>query len=174
MVNALYQITAEYNPVEDRVLFRVNTREKMEYKIWLTRRLVKQIWSAAVKNFATEPDVKEQVLPQVKKTVLSMKHQKALQSTDFTKKHENAVKAAPEMEKPLLATNAELVSTKQGLVRLSFHTVGGRSVNLNLNHEMLHAVCHIFQQAADKAAWDLKLPIGNPTAVVMPPVGHLH
>ncbi|MBT5938891.1 MAG: hypothetical protein HOG95_03110, partial [Rhodospirillaceae bacterium] len=52
MGDALHQMTAEYNPAEDRILFRVNTVEKTEYRVWLTRRLVRQIWGVAVQNFA--------------------------------------------------------------------------------------------------------------------------
>jgi hypothetical protein len=166
MGDALHQMTAEYNPAEDRVLFRVNTKEKVEYRVWLTRRLVKQLWGAAVQNFAAEPEVK--------KAVLSMQHQEAVQSGDFTQKHDNAVKPAPEMQQALLAVNIDLGKTQEGAVRLSFYTVGGKAINLNLNDEMLHAVCHILQQAADKAGWDLKLAIGNAAAVVTTQPRQLH
>lgn len=174
MGDALHQMTAEYNPAEDRVLFRVNTKEKVEYRVWLTRRLVKQLWGAAVQNFAAEPQVKQQDRPQVKKAVLSMQHQEAVQSADFTQKHDKAVKPAPEMEQALLAVNIDLGKTQEGAVRLSFYTVGGKAINLNLNDEMLHAVCHILQQAADKAGWDLKLAIGNAAAVVTTQPRQLH
>jgi hypothetical protein len=172
--DALHQMTAEYNPAEDRILFRVNTVEKTEYRVWLTRRLVRQIWGVAVQNFAAEPDVKEQERPQVKKAVLSMQHQEAVQGADFSQKHQKPDKAAAETEQPLLAINAELGKTEQGAIRLSFHTSAGRSINLNLNDEMLHAVCHILQQAADKAGWDLKLAIGDAARVITPTPAQLH
>ena len=176
MGDALHQMTAEYNPAEDRILFRVNTIEKTEYRVWLTRRLVKQIWRAAVQNFAAEPDVKQQARPQVKKAVLSLQHQEAVQGADFSQKHEKPLKTAPETERPLLAVKAELGRTEQGTIRLSFHTFGGKAVNLNLNlnDDMLHAVCHILQQAANKAGWDLNLAIGDAAAVVTSQPSQLH
>ena len=127
-----------------------------------------------MQNFAADPDVKEQDRPQIKKAVLSMQHQEAVQGADFSQKHEKPVKAAPETAKPLLAVNAELGKIEQGTIRLSFHTIGGKSINLNLNDEMLHAVCHILQQAADKAGWDLKLAIGDAASVVTTKPQHLH
>ena len=174
MADALHQMTAEYNPAEDRILFRVSTREKTEYRVWLTRRLVRKIWGVAVQSFAAEPDVMDQSRPQVKDALLSMQHQEAVQGADFSQKHEKPVKAAPETEQPLLAINAELGRTEQGTIRLSFVTAGGKSINLNLNDEMLHAVCHILQQAADKAGWDLKLAIGDAARVVTNTAQQLH
>ena len=85
MADALHQMTAEYNPAEDRILFRVNTIEKTEYRVWLTRRLVKQIWGVAVQSFAAEPDVQQQDRSQVKKAMLSMQHQEAVQAGDFSR-----------------------------------------------------------------------------------------
>ena len=174
MADALHQMTAEYNPAEDRILFRVNTMEKTEYRVWLTRRLVRQIWGVAVQSFAAEPEVQQQDRSQVKKAMLSMQHQEAVQAGDFSQKHEQPVKAAPETEQPLLAVKADLGKTEQGTTRLSFHTLGGKSINLNLNDEMLHAVCHILQQASNKAGWDLKLAIGDAAAVETSEPSQLH
>ncbi len=174
MGDALHQMTAEYNPAEDRIIFRVNTIEKTEYRVWLTRRLVKKIWGIAVQNFAADPDVKEQARLDVKKAVLSIQHQEAVQGADFSQKHEKPVKAASETAQPLLAVNAELGRTEQGSLRLSFHTSGGKSINLNLNDEMLHAVCHILQQAADKAGWNLRLAVGDPAGVQTTSPRNLH
>ena len=50
---------------------------------------------------------------------------------------------------------------EQGGVQVAFLTAEGRAVNLNLNEEMLHALCHILQGAADRAGWDLKLSVGD-------------
>jgi hypothetical protein len=174
MADALHQMTAEYNAAEDRIMFRVNTVEKTEYRVWLTRRLVKKIWGKAVQNFAAEPAVKDQARPQVKEAVLSLQHQEAVQSADFSQKHDNLVKPAAETKQPLLVLNAELGKTEKGTIRLSFHTAAGKSINLNLNDEMLHAVCHILQQAADKAGWELNLTIGDAAAVVTSTPTQLH
>jgi hypothetical protein len=163
MADALHQMTAEFVPVQDRILFRVNTREKHEYRIWLTRRLVKKLWGVAVKSFEAEPDVALQAQPRVKSAVMSMKHQQAVQSADFSQKHEPGGKPPPQMpelERPLLALGIR-VRRHDKAIEIAFLTAENKTVTLNMTDEMLHALCHILQSAADKAGWDLQLSVGD-------------
>ena len=174
MTDALHQMTAEFVPVQDRILFRVTTRDKHEYRVWLTRRLVKKLWGIAVRSFEAEPEVQAQVQPRVKNAVLSMKHQQAVESSDFTTKREAEVKPAPHMEEPLLATSVRVTRRDKGSVQVVFLTTEGRAVNLNLNEEMLHAVCHILQGAADRAGWDLQLSVGDAAALMRADANVMH
>ena len=177
MADALYQMTAEYAKVHDRILFRVSTQKRFEYRVWLTRRLVKDLWGVAVKSFEAEPEVVQQAhQPRVKEAVMSMKHQEAVQSGDFSKKHDTKTVKPPEIEQnqPLLAISAEIGRTEKDTIRLTFHTAERKDVNLNLNDEMLHAVCHILQQAADRAGWDLQLSVGDAGGVVTTDAAQVH
>ena len=165
MTDALYQMTAEYNPVHDRILFRVSTQKLLEYRVWLTRRIVKALWGVAIRSFEAEAlaEVKTpiQQQPRVKQAVMSMKHQEAVQASDFTKKHDTKTKAPPDVQKPLLVIKAEIGKSPEGVIHLTFQTLERKNVNLNLNDKTLHAVCHMLQRAADKAGWDLKLNVGE-------------
>ncbi len=174
MTDALHQMTAEFVPIQDRILFRVATREKREYRVWLTRRLVKKLWGIAVRSFEAEPDVQAQVQPRVKNAVLSMKHQQAVESSDFATKREADTKPAQNMEEPLLATSVRVTHDDKGSVQVVFLTTEGRAVNLNLNEEMLHAVCHILQGAADRAGWDLQLSVGDAAALMRVDANVMH
>jgi mitochondrial fission protein ELM1 len=174
MTDALHQMTAEFVPVQDRILFRVSTRDRHEYRVWLTRRLVKKLWGVAVRSFEAEPDVKAQAQPHVRNAVMSMKHQQAVQSSDFSQKHEANTTPAPEMTEALLATGVRISRAEKGLVQVVFVTVEGRAVNLNLNEEMLHALCHILQGAADRAGWDLQLSVGDAGVVMRTDANVLH
>lgn len=174
MTDALHQMTAEFVPIQDRILFRVATREKREYRVWLTRRLVKKLWGIAVRSFEAEPEVQAQVQPRVKNAVLSMKHQQAVESSDFKTRREADTKPAQDMEEPLLATSVRVTRDDKGSVQLVFLTTEGRAVNLNLNEEMLHAVCHILQGAADRAGWDLQLSVGDAAALLRADASVMH
>jgi len=177
MADPLYQMTAEYVSVHDRIVFRVSTQKRVEYRLWLTRRLVKDLWGVAVKAFELEPEVAQQAhQPGVKKAVMSMKHQEAVQSGDFSRKHDTRTVKPPEIEQkqPLLAISAEINQTDTETTRLTFHTAERKDVSLNLTSKMLHAVCHLLQQASDNAGWDLKLSVGDAGAVVTSNTDQLH
>ncbi len=177
MADPLYQMTAEYVKVQDRIVFRVSTRNRIEYRVWLTRRLVKGLWGVAIKAFELEPEVAQQSnQPGVKKAVMSMKHQEAVQSGDFSRKHDVKTVKSPQIEQnhPLLAISAEIGRTDKETIRLTFHTAERKNVSLNLTSEMLHAVCHLLQKATDKAGWDLKLSVGDAGSVVTNSTEQLH
>ena len=93
-------MTAEYNPVHDRILFRVSTQKRLEYRVWLTRRIVKSLWGVAIQSFEAEAfagaPTPVQQQPRVKQAVMSMKHQEAVQDSDFSKKHDTKTKTPPE------------------------------------------------------------------------------
>jgi len=174
MSDSLYQMTAEYIPAQDRILFRVNTQDKLEYRVWLTRRLVRNLWGVAVKSFEAKPEVTEQPRPQVKQAVMSMQHQQAVQSSNFKQKHATNTKPAPESVTPLLAVATQITQVNETTIRLTFVTAEGKAVNLQLNEDMLHAVCHILQTAADRAGWDLQLSVGDAAQVPQTEAGQVH
>jgi hypothetical protein len=174
MADSLHQMTAEYVPAQDRILFRVNTQEKLEYRVWLTRRLVRNLWGVAVKSFAAKPEVSEQPRPQVKQAMMSMQHQQAVQSSNFKQKHATDTKPAPDAETPLLAIATQITQINKTTIRLTFVTAERKAVNLHLTEDMLHAVCYIMQTAADRAGWDLKLSVGDAAAVPQIEAGQVH
>ena len=172
-------MTAEYNPVHDRILFRVSTQKRLEYRLWLTRRIIKSLWSVAIRSF--EAEVEAEVFtdttskktniptkqePRVRQAVMSMKHQEAIQSSDFSKKHDTKTTTPPEGQRPLMVVKAEIGKTPEGNVQLTFHTLERKNVNLNLNEKTLHAVCHMLQRAADKAGWNLELKVGDAGSIL--------
>jgi hypothetical protein len=174
MADSLHQMTAEYVPAQDRILFRVNTQDKLEYRVWLTRRLVRNLWGVAVKSFEAKPEVTEQARPQVKQAMMSMQHQQAVQSSNFKQKHDTDTMPAPESETPLLAVATQITQVNDTTIRLTFVTAERKAVNLQLNEDMLHAVCHIMQAAADRAGWDLQLSVGDAASVPQTEAGQVH
>ena len=164
MSDSIHQMTAEYNAVQDRILFRVNTVQKIEYRVWLTRRVVKNLWGVAVSSFEAVPEVTTHAEPRVRKAVMSMQHQEAVQTSNFKQKHEEGAMPAPDMETPLLATGIRIKRAGPS-VGLTFVTAENKAVSLNFNDQMLHALVHILQGASDKAGWDLRLAVGDGTQV---------
>ncbi|MAH83771.1 MAG: hypothetical protein CBB68_05345 [Rhodospirillaceae bacterium TMED8] len=172
-------MTANYNPMHDRILFRVSTQKRLEYRVWLTRRVVKNLWAIAIRSFEADadfeadvgedeksgrlphPQIPKKQEPRIREAVMSMKHQEALQSSDFSKKHDTKTMPAPEVRNPLLVIKAEIGRTVEGTIKLNLHTLERKNVTLSLNDKTLHALCHMLQRASDKAEWNLELRVGN-------------
>ena len=174
MSDSLHQMTIEYRPEHDRLLFRVTTQSHNEYRVWLTRRLVRGLWAPVIKTFKTQPDIQEHVAEDVKQAVMSIKHQEIVQAADFTQKHDPEATPDPSTVEPLLVNAVQCVPGEGDTVRLTFKSGTGRDVNLNINEKMLHAFCHLIRSAVDKAEWDLDLPIGDAAFAVSGEGGKLH
>jgi hypothetical protein len=80
-MSALHQMTMSYVAEEDRILFRLSTKDKKEYRMWLTRRFIGVLWGALGNTFAAKEDLVRITDNAVKDAVLGMKHQEAVQNT---------------------------------------------------------------------------------------------
>lgn len=171
MTNALHQMTMSYSPVEDRLLLRVSTTAHEEHQIWLTRRFVNVLWPALIKGveqqaLPPETAAAPTTTPQVKRAVVAMQHHEALQKTDLSQKHDEEKVNKPSTVKPMLATGGRCLPTKGGGMRLTIKTQEGLQVGLNLNQQLLHALCHQISSLSQKAEWGLVLSVGDPNVVV--------
>src|SRR3954470_8100064 len=81
----LERITVEFHAEEDRLMVRVFFDKKAEIQFWLTRRLVKRVWPVLLQMAQARPDIQMQPNPEVRKALLGMQHEKALQEVKFSK-----------------------------------------------------------------------------------------
>ena len=169
MGDQLHQMTVEFVAAEDRLLLRVNTTGRLEYQMWLTRRLVQGIWRLMVGAFAEAPEIKAQPAPRVKRAIMSMQHQEAVETADFKTERETATAPPPGMDGPQLVTAVQCGRVSNSVRRLSFRTSAGKDINVNLTEEMMHALCHLIRQGAEKAGWNLELSIGDAASAPIPP-----
>lgn len=174
MADQLHQMTMEYVPEQDRVMFRVSTTGNVEHRLWLTRRLISGLWKAMVGTFAAAPEIKSQPAPKVKKALMSLKHQQAVQGSDFSQPRKE-VPAAPSTtgDYPLV-TGVTCKILEQQQRQLTFRAADGKEVTLKLSEDMMHALCHLMQQATEKAQWGLGLTIGDAAGVIATDEAQLH
>ena len=88
MTSALHQITMSHSTEEDRLLLRISTLDKAEFRFWLTRRFVNILWPALMKVLEKEnPAARKNLMPEAKKAVVAMEHQDAVAAADFSRSH---------------------------------------------------------------------------------------
>ena len=172
MSNSLHQMTMSYSATEDRLLLRVSTTAHDEHQIWLTRRFVKVLWPTLFKgvekqSLPPETAAAPTTTPQVKRAVMAMQHNEALQKTDMTQRHDEEKVNKPSTEKPMLATGGQCVPLQSGGMRLILKTAENLQVALNLNKQLLHAFCHQVTSLTHKADWDLAYSLADSAVQVL-------
>jgi hypothetical protein len=174
MTSALHQITVTFVAEEDRLLLRVSTADKTEFRFWLTRRFVRVLWSALLKTIENEPGAKRPALPAAKKAVMAMEHQEAVGASDFSRAHDQGHRDVTEQSGPLLVTGGSVAPGKDGITNLNLQTRGGTEVNLALNRNLLHALCRLLIETTMHAGWDLGLTVGDAGQVLPADRSRMH
>lgn len=162
MTDALHQVNLTYSSEEDRILLRLSTSARQEYRLWLTRRFVGALWPILVKASERMPGIGEQTDEDVRKALVSFQHAAAVKDADFKTAYKGSGFETPFGEAPVLLIGAQLKTSRSGAVDIALQTEDKRTVSVRLEPKLLHSLCSILAAAARKADWSLDLSVGAP------------
>ncbi len=151
----------EFQAAEDRLVLKVNTTDKKEFRLWLTRRFAKQFWDALVKILEQKPEIKEQANPEVKKAMMAMKQENTIKKEQFEQKFEDSAADDPLGEAPVLLTGFSYTpSGPGGVPRMAFQTAKGVEMGLPVNDQILFSLAKLLAQVVAHTGWDLVFDLG--------------
>ncbi len=171
--SGLHQIGLTYDPVQDRLVLRVSSTEKSEWRLALTRRFVRLLWKSLVGALEKHPDIRDDLMPKVKEAMLAMRHQAAVENTDIGKAFADDNRDLTSNTGPQLVTAARVTPKGDTHTELHFRTAAGTDVRFVIDKTRLHAFCHLLIRSAIGAEWDLPMTIGD-AAAVAPAGARLH
>lgn len=150
------QLQIANDSVQDRLLMRIATDDDEEIRVFLTRRFLREIW------------------PHLSRLLAGQLANAQAPEGDAVDAHEASNFAQPFREenpvfplgaKPLLASEATFESGEDGLSRMILREGRERYFSLNLNGELLQALCAMLRAASEQAKWDLALDYASPTTL---------
>ena len=158
------QIQVVCDAVQDRLTLRIATQANEEFRVWITRRYLRELWPHLVAMLSGHLAARPQE-PADKQTT------SASPSFDQPFKEENP--HFPLGATPLLASEATLTAASDGVARLIFREGRERSFTLNLNGELMQALCAMLRKSADQAGWSLALDYAPaaPVGTTLSPAG---
>jgi hypothetical protein len=159
MADRLHQLQIAYKPAEDRLLLRVRTAAGSEFRVWLTRRLIRKAWPLLMRALASEPRIITQQTPESREALLAFEHERALSRIDFSRRYDDGPAELPLGEDPLLASRLDIRARANERHILLFRSPAEQSIRLKLNSRMLHALCKLIENAMPRTDWDLDLRI---------------
>lgn len=163
--SGLHQIGLTYDPVQDRLVLRISSTDKSEWRLALTRRFVQLLWKALVGVLEKHPDIRADLMPKVKEAVLAMQHQAAVESADMGKAFADDNRDLTSNTGPQLVTAARVTPKGDSHTELHFRTAAGTDLRFVIDKTRLHAFCHLLVKSAVGAEWNLPLAIGDAAAV---------
>ena len=156
-MSQLSQLQLRFSPEEDRLLLRLNTDDRQEYRLWLTRRLVKLLWPVLVQTLESDALVQAQSDPDAKKAVVAFQQETALAQADFQTAFQEDAEDLPLGDAPLLITRVQVKAGPGGGRTVSFLPNHGQGANVVFDVPTLHAFSRLLLNAAKRADWSLTL-----------------
>lgn len=155
----IHQIQMVYNAQEDRVLLRILSADRAEFRFWLTRRYVKLLWTVLLKMLERDPAAVVHADENVRRTMMGFKHENVVRGGEFAKPFEEGVNALPLGAAPVLLSRISGKQPGQNQQQLSLHPEQGQGIDLGVNVELLHMISKLLVDAVKQSDWDLQLVI---------------
>ena len=155
---SIAQINASYVPSEDRVLFRFNTTQDAEFRLWLTRRVV-QLLLEHLQALAMAPVV-QQHGPAAAPAVAAFRQASAQDKarySDFQPARQLPLGAEPVLVNSFQWTPA--MNAPRGAVagELRLLLAHQQTLKLPMNESLLRQIVMLLEQMQAKAGWGLAL-----------------
>lgn len=143
------QLQVATDNVQDRLLLRVATPDNEEYRIFFTRRFLRELWPHFTTMLTGHLGQRPALTPEPDAATAS--------PHTFEQQFRDNNPSYPLGSKPLLASEATLEPSGDGLARLILREGRERSFELNLSAEMLQALCAMLRAASEQAHWEIAL-----------------
>ena len=149
------QVNFSFVPMEDRLLFKFNTLNKNEFRMWLTRamsiKLLIQLNCAAKINILREQTVFGTVNMEA---IGEFRREAVLAKADFVQSFSSEAEIFPLGLQPILVTDIIMDSSKSVSV-VTFCLAAAREVNLSLNQDLGVAIGKLLSDVLDGLDWGL-------------------
>jgi hypothetical protein len=142
------QLQVACDAAQDRLTLRVATQANEEFRVWITRRYLRELWPHLVAMLAGHLAARPQA-PAEKPA--------GEPAASFEQPFKEDNPSFPLGSTPLLASEATLTASGEGLARLILREGRERSFTLNVNGELLQALCAMLRKSAEQAGWGLAL-----------------
>jgi len=160
--NGIRQINANFDPLQDRILFSLGTHDGSEFRFWITRRYLLLMWSMLGRVATMFADARAKGDPLQREALAEMAHHEAQRTADFASAYE-AGTHHPLGADPLLLAKISIKQDQAGRTSLSLLPDQGQGADIGLDERMTHLLAGLLQRTAIAAEWQVTLaPLAPP------------
>lgn len=162
---SIKQFNGTYFPQEDRLIFRFNTADDSEYRLWFTRRVTLFILAAA--NHLIQSKLEKQHTPDVAKAISEFERESLKKNVQEDSQAGQSSSYEPGSRyplgaDPLLVLDAKCTQHREvgatgtsDALSIDLTLPGGGNLNLRLAGQTLTGMCLLLDQLRAKAGWGL-------------------
>lgn len=161
------QLQIAHDALQDRLVLRVATQADEEFRVWLTRRFLRELWPHLAR-----------LLGQTHSTAPLAAGVDAIPTPpSFEQAFQDDKATYPLGSNPLLTSEIKVDTLADGSFHLTFREGRERSFELGLTPDLLQALCAMLRAAAEQAQWGLELGYAVPDTALASATktsSHLH
>lgn len=172
------QINAHWSSAEDRIFLRFNTQHNEEYRLWLTRVIVKRLFEQAAQYISQALSKKHDV--QAASLVEDFQKQKINQHINTGQSFQLGDRR-PLGDEPVVVVDVKLILKDQSQPHLVMHLASRKKLDIPSNFATLQSMAYLLERVQDRAEWGLSLgPVRNQNshlesqALMVKPKGSFH
>ncbi|HSF72160.1 MAG TPA: hypothetical protein VLA25_07695 [Methylotenera sp.] len=154
---AIQQINLGYNAQQDRLLLKVGLADNSELVVWLTYRITKQLWQLlnGETHLPTATSINVETPPQQATALFKQEAEasETLEKMDFATEYQPRAEIVN--DGAMLAASVVIIPRPNKPSSLEMPCLEGITVRMNLNQELVLALCNMLQLSAKEASWDL-------------------
>ena len=160
------QVNFSYNPLEDRLLFRFNTLNKTEFRMWLSRKMSIKLLDQ-LHRFEKINLLRDQpgLAAGGMETIGEFRREAALSKADYMQAFSSGAEIFPLGSQPILVCDIVMDSSKPVSV-VTFRLANGQEVNLSLNHDLGVAISKLLSDVIEGVDWGFGMTKELPRAEV--------
>jgi len=163
----IQQLNLSYSTEQDRLLFRVGLQDNSELQVWLTYRVAREVWQllSGKTPLPSAKSIRPEATPQqaLEQFQQEAKTMETLQKMDFSTAYQPREKV--KNDGPMLVVKASLNDANPDMPILNLVCHEGMTINMNLNKEMVLAICNMLQLTAKEAGWSIGASAQEPASM---------
>lgn len=163
----LEQLHLSYLINEDRILLKMgflttnDAPTRQEIQIYITRRLLHNLWPVLLKAMATQISIDRPEAAFASDELVQMEYQQAVtamtESGNFSRPYDDGERDSPLGDTPLLLESINFNMTLHQPLCMQLLPFKGGSIDMRLPAPILHGFCKLLQDTAQEAQWGLDL-----------------
>ena len=163
MADKPHQFQMAFVAEQDRMLLRIGTCNKAEYRLWLTRRVVRSLWEALLKIVEAGQAKNTPIEPEKREAILQFEHQSAVEQADFKTPFEEAADSYPLGEDGVLVSSISGGRKENGVYVLKLGSSQGKAITFNIDDRLMHSFMQMLIESSKLAEWglQLRLPVSD-------------
>ncbi len=159
MADKPHQFQMAYVAEQDRMLLQISTRDKAEFRLWLTRRAVRLLWDGLLKTVEAGLEKDTTVEADKRETILLYEHQAAMEQADFETPFQGEADSFPLGEEGALVASMWVGGKSNGAYSLKLGSRQGKGIAINLDDRLMHSFMQMLIDASNRAGWGLELSL---------------